>query len=502
MREGLRLAIGLLALGAAAGAARAEWRQLAADAARRGSSTIGPANVSAVLWQATQDGIGRPLVIEGASSPVVHGGRVYCNARHSPSGSYTANKLIAFEQGTGAFAWERVVAKGAASSWSSPAVDAAHGTVLLGSGSRLYAFDATSGTPAWTTQLDRSVVNCSPLVADGLEPGRAFIVDYDPFGGLGQLYCVNTAAFDAGGNPFQPGEIVWVEGVGGTSGATPAYADGSVFLASAAGPNGFPDGGFVWAFDVNAPTGSRLRWSVQLGEGFFGGVTVADGFVYAAGYGFSGTGDNSLLAKLRASDGAVQWVVPCERTSSIPVVRGDRVFLSAGVQGFGSVPKVQCFRDDGTSATKIWDTSVDTGGAMIIGGWTQQPVQAGGRLYVGKLPLSGDFYGPATDLFLLDPAKVPGQTGFVLQQRAGPGSSPGISDGRLFTVGAGGLFALATRGDFDADGRVSGGDVQGFVAALMAGTPTVQQVALGDFDGNLVLDSNDASQFASAMLGN
>ncbi len=502
MRTVLRLAIGLLVLSGAAGAARAEWRQLASDAARHGSSTIGPANVSAVLWQATQDGVGRTLVIEGASSPVVYGGRVYCNARHSPSGSYTANKVVALDQGTGAHLWEQVVAKGVLNSWSSPAVDAAHVTVLLGSGNKLYAFDALSGAPEWTTQLDRNVVNCSPLVADGLEPGRAFIVDYDPFGGLGQLYCVNTSAFDAGANPFQPGEIVWVEGVGGTSGATPAYADGVVFLASAAGLNGFPDSGVVWAFDVNAPAGSRLRWSVLIGEGFFGGVTVANGFVYAAGYSFSGTGDNSLLAKLRASDGAVQWVVPCERTSSIPIVISDRVYLSAGIQGFGSVPKAQCFRDDGASATKIWDTYVDTAGAMIFGGWTQLPAVAGGRLYLGKLPLSGDFYGPATDLFLLDLAKLPGQSGFVLQQRAGLGSSPALSDGRLYTVGSGGLYALATRGDFDSDGRVSGGDVQGFIAALMSAAPTPQQLALGDFDGNQVLDSNDASLFASAMLGN
>jgi len=495
------LGIGLL-VGPATDVARADWRQYASGACRNASSATGPVNVSAVLWNASEDGVGRPLVIEGASSPVVFGGRVYCNARHSPSGSYTANKVIAFDQGTGAFAWEQVVAKGAANSWSSPAVDAAHGTVLLGSGNRLYAFDAGSGGPAWTTQLDRNVVNCSPLVADGLEPGRAFIVDYDPFGGLGQLYCVNTSAFDAGGNPFQPGEIVWVEGVGGTSGATPAYADGIVFLASSAGLNGFPDSGFVWAFEVNSPAGARLRWSVPIGEGFFGGVTVVAGFVYAAGYSFAGTGDNSLLAKLRASDGAVQWVVPCERTSSIPIVTGDRVFLSAGIQGFGSAPKVQCFRDDGAAATKIWDTSVDTGGALIVGGWTQQPAVAGESMYVGKLPLSGDFYGPATDLFLLDLAKSPVQAGFVLQQRVGLGSSPALSDGRLYTVGAGGLYALATAGDFDADGRVTGADVQGFVAAVLAGAPSPQQVALGDFDGNLVLDSNDAILFASAMLGN
>jgi len=491
------VAIVLLSLGSA----RGEWPQYASDAARNAVTAVAPVNVSAQLWRADRDAVSHALVCEGASSPVVSGGRVFVNARHFSGTSYVNNKIVAFDQASGALLWERVVDKGVLNSWSSPAVDAAHGTVLIASGAKLTAVDAVSGGVSWSTPLDRIVVNPSPAVASDLATGRAFISDYDPFGGAGQLYCINTSAFDAGSNPYQPGDIVWREIVGGTSGATPAYHAGSVYVATAAGPGGFPDSGVVYAFDVTAPPASRLRWQTAVGEGFFGGVAVVEGHVYAAGYGFSGSGDNSTLAKLRESDGVIVWTVPCERTASIPVVADGRVFLAAGIQGFGSVPKVQAFADNGNSATKLWDTYVDSGGTLIVGGWTHQPVLSGSTLFVGKIPLSGDFYGAYTDLFLLDVSRTPGQADFVRQQRSGFGSSSAVTDGRVYTIGSGGLFALAARGDFSSNGLVEGMDIAGFVEALLGPPPLGPEVALGDFDSNGVVDAADGPLMVAALLG-
>ncbi|MEE8169849.1 MAG: PQQ-binding-like beta-propeller repeat protein, partial [Phycisphaerae bacterium] len=300
-------------------------------------------------------------------------------------------------------------------------------------------------------------------------------------------------------NPFLPGDIVWAELIGSSSGATPAYHDGVAYVATRSGPDGAPAVGTVYAFDVNASAGLRLLWSVGVGDEFFGGVTYAGGFVYAASYDFDGSDDNSQLVKIRAADGVLQWIVPCERTSSIPIVCGDRIYLSAGLFGFSSAPKVQAFRDDGTTAVKLWDTYVDTCGALLVGGWTHQPARVGNTLYVGLVPSSG-LFGPYTDLFLLDLTLTPVDAGFVMQQRSGFGSSPALSDGRLYTIGAGGLNALAAAADFSGDGLVDGDDVQGFVDALDAASPDAQQLALADLDGDLDVDSDDSALFVQLLL--
>lgn len=479
----------------------AQWLQFANDGARRASAAVGPIAVPALLWQRSTDLSGGPLVYEGPSSPVVWNGRAYANARHYTEAGYTHNKLVAIDVATGEIVFETLVSKGAFDSWSSPAVDPVTGIVLLASGSALFAIDADDGGIVWQRPLQRIVVNASPLVADGPQPGRAFITDYDPFGGDSLLYCVNLSPFDAATNPFQPGAIVWQEPIGGASGSTAAYADGVVYVATAAGIDGVPDAGIVWAFDVDAPPGARPLWSTAVGEGFYGGVCVRDGSVYSASYDFAGTQNNSTLAKLRASDGAVMWTAPCERTASIPVVSGDRIYLSGGLPGFGSAPKVQAFHDSGTSAVKLWDTYADSGGQLIVGGWSHQMALAGSMLYVGRIPSGGTSWSPYTDLYLLDTSRTPSQPGFVAQVRSGVGSSPALSGGRVYSIGTAGLAALAECADFSGDGRTNGADLQGFVDALFSAQPTAEQRGLADISGDGLLDAADASMLATRLLG-
>jgi outer membrane protein assembly factor BamB len=439
---------------------------------------------------------------------VVFDGRAYAFA--GPSDSETNNKLVAVELDTGEVAFETVLEATAQAldSWSSPAADVLNGAVIIGSGPELFSVDAETGAVNWSTTLARQVVNASAVVAEDLEPGRVFITDYDPFGGGGSLYCVNTSPFDAGDNPYQRGDIVWQELLGKTSGNTPAYHAGVVYVTSisAAGALDDPDDGHIHAFDVDAPSASRRLWSTAVAEGFFGGVTYVDNYVYAAGYNFNGGPDNSTLVKMRAADGAVQWTAACERTASIPIVAGERIYLSAGILGYGSVPKVQAFEDHGAFATKLWDTYVDTGGTFLVGGWTHQPMLDGDVLYVGKLPQGPEFFGPYTDLFMLDTTRTPDDPGFVIDHLVGMGSSPACASGRIYTIGIEGLWAVAARGDFcgvtgQADGAVDGMDLQCFVAALLADTPTDEQTALGDFNEDSQLTIEDVPGFLSALLG-
>ncbi|MCB9854426.1 MAG: hypothetical protein H6818_01980 [Phycisphaerales bacterium] len=58
----------------------------------------------------------------------------------------------------------------------------------------------------------------------------------------------------------------------------------------------------------------------------------------------------------------------------------------------------------------------------------------------------------------------------------------------------------AVLGDFDGSGGVDGNDVQGFVSALLSGSPTQGEVCAGDFDASSGLDIADVSGMTAALL--
>ncbi|MFO0974477.1 MAG: PQQ-binding-like beta-propeller repeat protein [Phycisphaerae bacterium] len=483
-------------------AAQTDWPLLAADSRRTSQALTAPIELTARLWLANVAG-GSPLVSEGPTTPVVWNGRVYTVARHFTGASYTHEKIVAWDAATGQYLWQFLAPRGddpfPFDSWAAPAIDRQAGRLYFGVFKTLYAIDAADGSQAWSRPFVRRLVNSSPAFDDDAHPSRCLIGDYDPFGAASELHCVNVAPFDGGSNPYRPGEVVWSEPIGGASGPTPAVADGVAYVASAAGFSGFPDEGFVWAFDIGAPAGQRLLWSTAVGEGFFGGLAVSGDALFAASYDFDGGADNSTLVKLARADGAVRWTIPAERTSSTPIVSGDLVLLSGGINGFGSAPKVEAFRDLGGSAVKLWDTYADTGGALVVGGWTHQPVLAGQTLFAGRLPAAGGA-APYTDIYLLDVSRTPTDAGFVVQHVAGVGSSPAVANGRLYSLGPAGVQCWAACGDYSGDGRRDGRDVQGFMAALLGGMPTAAEIALGDLNGNMVLDAGDAALLADKLV--
>ncbi len=505
----------LLSLLLAATSRASDWATLAGHSARNSATAGAPAALSFELWRATTDLAGESFVFEGPASPVVFDGRVYANARQfNESGAYVANRIVAMDLESGAIAFETMVAKGVLDSWSSPSVDRVHRLVLMGSGASLFGVNADSGVVAFETPLDRSVVNASVVVADDLPFGRAFITDYTGFGGGATLYCVNTAAYDETQNPFDVGEIVWREAIGGASGATPSYRDGVVYVACTAEPT-TPSGqraGHVSAYDVDAGEGQRLLWRATLasagvsGQGFFGGVAIAGDAIFAASYNTSGAGDNSTLVKIDATSGQIDWTIPCERTNSIPIVVGERVYLSAGLFGFGSVARVQAFDDLGASAEKAWDSYLDSGEMSFVGGWTHQPVYCEGRLYCGVVPMGFPFFGPNTDLYVLDVTTTPADAAFVVDHVGGCGSSPAVADGLLLTSGSSGLIAFATRGDVcgdegSPDGRLTIEDAPCFAALLVNGNASPADLRRCDFNEDGVLDSRDMAAFISSLVG-
>jgi len=498
--------------------AHADWPQYGGDV-RRSSAAGGAPALLQSIWTATTDLGGDPLIFEGPSAPAVFDGRVYGYAKQLTNGIFTSNKLVAIDALCGEVVFETPLARGQFDSWSAPAVDVVHRTVIIGSGANLYAIDADDGSIVWETPLQQTIVNASALIVGPADQRRIYITDFDGFGQLASLYCVNASTFDAIDNPFQPGEICWTDPIGGASGATPTWTDeGLVVVAGINAPTDAPGitNGHVSAYDPTEPAGSRLAWRFQIAEigvaneGFFGGVSFKDGFVYAASYDINGSGDNSNLVKLDAANGSLVWSAPCERTNAIPIVAGNgRVYLSAGLDGFGSTPKVQAFDDLGASAMRTWDTAVDSGLTLSVGGWTHQPVLAGDHLYVGTIPAGFPFFGAYTDLSILDVTLTPGDIGFVVESANGFGSSPAVCNGRLYSIGASGMFEIGVPGDVCGAGSTPDGqldllDVPCFVDALLhydgAGFCEAE-LRRRDLNNDGAFDGRDVAALTALLIG-
>lgn len=410
------------------------WPQVGGDAAHSGSAPDGPTNTGRSVWRVMESKSARFV---SHATPVVAGGRVFANARAYEENVHVENRLYAFSAETGAPLWSTPIEPDVLSSWSSPAVYPDGGVVIVGSGQSVTAMDVATGEPRWATPLDGYVVNASPTVSEGLVTGgertnRVYITDFS-IEGAPRLYAINVDPHRVPTNPHEPGDVVWSAPLNGASGATPAFNAGRVVVATV--------GGEVCCFD--ARSGQPLWTRPIPGAGFFGGVAIRNGFVYAASYNFFGGSNNSVLCKVSLATGQLRWVTPCERTDSIPIVPGDgRIYLAGGTAGFGSAVRVQAFVDGETSTSLAWDTHAATGGALSVGGWATHAAYSNGLLYVGVPPATGDPLNPYPELCVLDTTRPPTHPAFVRSRRSGAGGSTAIANGRIYSFGTTGLHCL------------------------------------------------------------
>jgi outer membrane protein assembly factor BamB len=426
-----------------------DWTHLGGDASRQSTAVSGPNVVAAstLVWKVTTDprDANCPFESEGATGPVVYGGKVFAYLR---CGQEPNDQVAAWNADSGRLLWKTLIDPNCGGSWSTPCVDAKHNSVLIGSGFRVFALDANDGHRVWASPavLDGSIVNASICVASDLPHARAFITDaaYQvPDGQGGHLYCINLDA-DEPNNPYRPGQILWAFHIGDTMGNSPSYRAGVVYVAAA--------DRHVYAFDANAVSEpGALLWTAQCQNRvhgcFWGGVTVTpEGFLYAATYLYDLTTaeNNSTLVKIDCKDGRIVWTMPSERTDTIPVVVGQMIYVSGGAAGdYGSKPKVQAFLDQGNSAKLAWDTSVSLPGEMI-GSWMAQPAYAFGKLYVGaqSQPYWDSAWRPNGNgaLYVLDVTKPASDGGFLFGHVEGCGNSPAVVDGSLYSTGPNALM--------------------------------------------------------------
>lgn len=437
-----RILIVAAILGVAAGGARAEdWTHYAGQASRVAIARRAPGTLDFIAWSAEPQSDEEFI---GAASPIVCADRVLVLARvFDGAGLHVENRLIVYLAADGTRLWDAAIAADRSDGWSSPVGDVRNGTVIVASDTEVRSLDIHTGDAVWQLELERPVVNASPAVSSDLERNgvpvnRAFVAEFGDAGRPGKLYGINVDPFDLANNQYLPGMVAWTAETSGLGGGSPAYADGRVFIATEAGD--------VMAFDALARgTVTAPLWTTHASnDGFFGGVAVRDGFVYAANYNFWGAQNNSRLFKISAADGQIIWETPCERTDSIPIVTSTgNVFLSGGIAGFESAVKIQAFRDLGTSGELLWDTHVGTGGALRVGGWTHQPLLSGSYLYAGEPPDPFGFFGLYRSLRILDTSRDPRDPLFIVSHHVGSGGTPAADADRLYSIGEDGLFAFS-----------------------------------------------------------
>ena len=447
------------------------WSHFGGNARRQSTAhlSINIPSLASPTWIASGDGTVNYIPI-AQTGLVVDRQQVYTLATNpAQPGSCFA---VAYNRFTGAYQWATPIPALILDSWSMPAIDVQHQQLIIAIGNQLIALSTINGTQNWSTPIGGIVVNASPIVTSDLgHNDRAFITNYSFGGGTAsKLTCINTDQFHTINNPYQPGEIVWQALLNGdSSGNTPAYANGMVFVATASGSSS--QAGLIHAFDATATITPSPTWTFSntINAGFFSGVSIAKGHAYASSYSFSGLQFNSNTVKVNKQTGDLVWSIPTNRTDATPIVlpSGD-VIVSGGVPisssdalpFFGSLPSIQYIDDN--SASVLWDSATDTlddsntngywdrdESFLSLGGWTHQPIaftlDSTPMLLVGTLPETSlsSFIGHNTDIAMINLTKLPTDPGFIVEKFTGTGSTPAMLGSWIYTSGADGIHAFA-----------------------------------------------------------
>ncbi|WP_230669779.1 PKD domain-containing protein [Methanosarcina barkeri] len=338
-----------------------------------------------------------------SSSPVAAGGKVFviCGTAGMEESTEDIPQLVALDEFSGDILWNVSIPKAVYGSWASPAYD--DGMVFTATGPELGCYDAETGEKIWCfndTVGSQGAVNSGPAIADGM----VIFSDWDG----SHYYCLDEYT----------GYLLWSFEVVGDAQSVPAYADGKFYLTSW----GYGTSYAGHAYCVDAVTGDQVWHINNIEQNFCGSPAYKDGVLYLTTYNFYGDGD--LLA-LDAVDGSIIWQQNIERTDSTPAFAYGNVYVCGGCSGFSNV-QTYCF--NASTGEKVWETPSLTGENGGIGGWTCSVAVADGLVYVGT---EGNGYFGYNDLYALDAF-----TGEVAWHTPHAGSTPALSDGMLFSIGA------------------------------------------------------------------
>jgi len=228
---------------------------------------------------------------------------------------------------------------------SSPSIGP-DGTIYIGSGLNLLAFDGTTGTQKWAAAAG-GVVDSSPAVG---ADGTVYFGSFDS-----NLYAVNGAT----------GAVKWAFNTGGTIFGAPAIGpDGTVYIGTLDG-----DVAHGHLYAVNPANGTPF-WGIAK-QAFISTVAFAqNGAIYV------GNCDNNVYA-LNPANGNVLWAFPTAgRVESAPAVGPDGSVYVMGDDGF-------LYAINGTTGAGIWNyntTAVIGFSPSLI---SSPAIGANGIVYVG-----------------------------------------------------------------------------------------------------------------------
>ncbi|NGO76308.1 PQQ-binding-like beta-propeller repeat protein [Streptomyces sp. YC504] len=299
------------------------------------------------------------------SSPVVAGDTLIIGSGSfqvfSPANPPFQGSVVGLDIATGAVKWRTPVCTGTCtgvSVWSSAAVDTDLGLAYIGTGQAysapagpmsdsLVAIDYRTGKIAWHHQYTPDDV-----FSDAAPYGK----DAD-LGAAPNLFTINgrrvVGCGDKGGSykafDAKTGQLVWsrklVEGtqLGGIEHTT-AYADNTIYAVgnteATATSRGDARPTAATLFALNATTGAT-KWQVDLPEGGFGGVAVANGVLYFTTWEgtlrahSAATGHTLLSQYIGNPDGATLIE---KGAAGGPTVSGGRVYVGYGWTWGASAP--------------------------------------------------------------------------------------------------------------------------------------------------------------------
>lgn len=443
---------------------------LASDAARSATTTQPFPSLSNPAWICSTDENNRTITFVPRAGVTVGLHFVYTTGSVNEPGG-TAWKLFAVSRRTGLVAWSFPIDTPELESIASPTIDDRGASVIVSGGASLYGVSLYAPSLRWSTQLNNPIVNASPVIARSWRgTGRLFITDYDGFGDSASLYSISLDPSSIS-NPHQPGTILWAAPIGASSGNSPAYDANTdrVFVGAvglyASNPgqiSAFP--AHSAADNTGTPPNPLWTFTNPTSNGFFGSLSLdaPNDTLYAATYGFFGGTTSGNLIKLRASTGAQKWTVNCNRSASIPIrLPGDRLALSTGIQGFGSVPSLQVFSGTVSAASLLWSSHtrtwtdsnhnsiIDSGEFTPAGGWNTQPIYSSSA---NQLAVCGS----DNILRILDANITNASSPFsVVQSAPNITGSPAMAGSNLYAIGTTGLTAFGPAPalvDVDGDG--------------------------------------------------
>jgi len=359
------------------------WAQFHHDLQNSGRSSSTAPRTNATLW------VSEDLGFQAGSSVAVADGKVFANC---------VDQIVCFDEFTGEILWTSPFEKNAdvCCSWFTPAY---HEGKIYFSGMNTICLNSTDGSEIWnfTSFSERGAVDGSPVVVDD----KVIASNWDGH----HYFCLNEAT----------GEELWSFEVEGDAQSTPAVSEGRVVVGSWE----WGLGGAVYCIDLE--TGQEI-WRLDADNSPAGSAAVEDRVVYMPTYNFDGDGD---LFALSLDDGSVLWRKAITPTDSTPTLALGRVYVSGGVDGF-SDSVTRCF--NASDGDLLWSTDPED----EIGDWRCSMAYADGLVFVGK-PDFDDFGGTVA----LDAI-----TGEVAWSHPGGGSSPAVSDGIVFSVGGGRVWAF------------------------------------------------------------